>query len=177
MIHSVPFQKQNVANVSHSCFSFLSARIFPIFIVLIAIAPFLSGCVSQQTKAWNHYEEGMLLVYKGYDPTEDKVDKVEKAFNKAIECNQDIPGVRASLGTYKAKKGEAAGATELWMEERKIHPESKKAMDIVLEKNKEKEKAEMLAIEAVEGAKKTTIAEIEPAAKQIEPVEEEKKNV
>lgn len=83
----------------------------------------------------------MLLVYKGYDAKGDKVDKVEKAFNKAIECNKDLPGVRASLGTYEAKKGNSAAAMELWSEEKKIHPESKKAMNIVLEKNNEKKKA------------------------------------
>jgi len=146
-----------------------------IFMTLITLSLFSSGCVSQQTKAWNNYEEGMLLVYKGYDAEGDKVDKVEKAFNKAIECNKDLPGVRASLGTYKAKKGDAVGATELWAEEKAIHPESKKAMDVVLEKNKGKEDA--LASETTPAAEKPADVEIKPGDKQAEPAKDEKKSV
>lgn len=134
-----------------------------------------------------------MLVYKGYDAKGDKVDKVEKAFNKAIECNKDLPGVRASLGTYKAKKGEADSATELWTEEKKIHPESKKAMDVVLEKNKGKEAAlepktmpvseKPAAAEAKTELKATSVSEkpvaveIKPGGKQVGPAKNEKKSV
>ena len=65
---------------------------------------FLMGCASVHEKAWNQYETGMLLVFQGYDAADDKTDKVEKHFNKAIELNENLPGVHASLGTYKAKK-------------------------------------------------------------------------
>ena len=175
MRHSIPSQEQRIPRVSQFRFSFPVARMFTISMTLIALALFSAGCVSQRTQAWNHYEEGMLLVYKGYDAKGDKVDKVEKAFNKAIECNKDLPGVRASLGTYKAKKGEAVGATELWNEEKKLHPESKKAMDIVLEKNKGKEAA--LAPEKTAVAEKPVVAEIKAADKQKEPAKSEKKSV
>jgi len=193
MRHSVPSREQRISRASQSRFSFPAARMFIISMTLITLGLFSSGCVSQQTKAWNSYEEGMLLVYKGYDAKGDKVDKVEKAFNKAIEHNKDLPGVRASLGTYKAKKGDSAGATELWIEEKKIHPESKKAMDVVLEKNKGKEAAlepettpdseKPAVVEAKPGLKatsaseKTVAVEIKPGEKQPEPAKDEKKSV
>ncbi len=175
MRHSVPSQEQRISRASQLRFSFPAARMFIVSMALITLSLFSSGCVSQRTQAWNHYEEGMLLVYKGYDAKGDKVDKVEKAFNKAIECNKDLPGVRASLGTYKAKKGEAVGATELWNEEKKLHPESKKAMDIVLEKNKGKE--DSLAPETAAGPEKPAAVEVKPGDKQTEPVKSEKKSV
>ena len=175
MRHKVPSRKRNIPSVSLSSFSFPFRHVFAIPAMLIAITLCMVGCVSQQTQAWNHYEEGMLLVYKGYDAKGDKTDKVEKAFNKAIECNKDIPGARASLGTYLARKGDTSGAMELWTEERKIHPESKKAMDIVLEKNKGKEDALAPAPASTPGTPATT--ETKTGDKQTEPEKKEAKSV
>lgn len=166
MRHKVPSQQQDALHTTQARALFSSPATFSVSATLFLMTVFMFGCVSPQTKAWNHYEEGMLLVYKGYDAKGDKVDKVEKAFNKAIECNKDIPGVRASLGTYKAKKGETSSAMELWSEEVEIHPESKKAMDIVLEKNKDDK--DVLATAAAEIPEKPATIPIKPVDEPIE---------
>ena len=147
--------KQNLFSKGQSIFEphslrfFLSARNTHYnSLILFTVAFCMFGCASPQMKAWNEYEQGMLLVYKGYDPAQDKEDKVEKSFNKAIEYNENLPGVHASLGTYKAKKGDADAAKVLWREEIKLHPQAKKAMEIVLaEKSKENAKKEPISFE------------------------------
>lgn len=175
MRQKVPSLHSGISHANRVPSSFSARPIFLIPWMLITALFLLSGCASPKTMAWNHYEEGMLLVYKGYDAKGDKSDKVEKAFNKAIECNKDIPGARASLATYLAKKGDAAGAMALWTEEAKVHPESQKAMDIVLDKNKSK--SEELTPPATSGTEAPEVKEAKPGDKPAAPESKEVKSV
>jgi hypothetical protein len=105
-------------------------------IFLLAAASLISGCANPQTKAWNHYETGMLLVFNGYDPSRDREDQVEKHFLKALSFNPFLPGVNASMGTYKAQKGDAQSATAYFEQEVKQHPEAAEAMALILDKDR-----------------------------------------
>jgi hypothetical protein len=100
--------------------------------LLFGICVLAVGCASPQRKAWNYYDAGMILVFDGYTPEEGKKDKVEELFLKAIEKNEDLPGVHASLGTHKSKQGDIEGAKALYTKEATLHAVSGKAMAIVL---------------------------------------------
>lgn len=101
-----------------------------LFLVMLCMS--VVGCVNAQTRAWNHYETGMKLYFAGERPEEGKEDKIKKNYLAAIELNQKLPGVYASLGTYMAILGNYDAAKEYWAKEKKIHEVSEKAMDIAL---------------------------------------------
>jgi hypothetical protein len=110
------------------------------FAILLLVL-LMSGCASAHKKAWDRYEEGMLLVFKGYDPSQDKEDKIEKLYIQALDYNPKLPGVNASLGTYKAGKGDTQSASVFWEKEVTLHADATKAMALILDKaKKEKEK-------------------------------------
>jgi len=107
--------------------------------LLICCLGVCSGCLSPNQKAWNSYEKGMNLYFDGYEPTDNKEDKIEQAYLEALNHNPDIPAVHASLGVYLAKKGKVEQAMQHWQEEKKKHPEAGVAMDIVLKREETKE--------------------------------------
>lgn len=119
-----------------------------------------SACASPHVKAWNHYEAGMLLAFQGYEAEEGKTDKVEKLFNKALEENPNMPGVNASLGTYRAKQGDVEGARSYWEKETALHAEAKQAMEIGL-KNSNQFSKDLVAEKEAEAREAEQIDNVE----------------
>lgn len=159
----------------YNCNNMIKQKSILLSLIFLSFLIFFQGCANSHVKAWNYYEKGMLLVFEGYDPAKDKTDKVEKLYSKAIETNENLPGVYASLGTYKAKKGNIELAREFWTKEMVIHPESKKAMELVLKDEKEKDKEMMFE----DDLKKENLSEekiVQNGQSKNETKQEEKKN-